>query len=182
METQVSAGRRLRWWLVVVVAFAGTAVAWAAGARSDGVVDPGQHSAFTRAELRGNWAQAERFPLLVPVVMPAGAGGVDEPGFGLDNVVVDPGAPARRRVWVSYYGSDAFGAEGEGFRVFQRPWPARGASPCGPSAKVPRLSRHIGNASVTVCSPALRTDPAARRYWAGVELTGDLEAVDWLQG
>ncbi len=141
-------------------------------------VDPGKHSAFTREQLRSNWRGAERFPLLVPARLPAGAEDpAAEVGFSLSNVVTDPVRHPSRRSWVSYYDSDVLGGS---FRIFQRPADQARQEPCGPVAGLPFVQRRVGDVVLTICSSDFSS--GSREYWDSVTFTGDLEEVGWLEG
>lgn len=143
--------------------------------------DPGRFSAFTREELRTNWKRAARFPLMVPADLPLDAGSGDEPGFVLENVVTDQGAPPARRVWVSYYETDVFGVPAS-FRVFQRPYSMTTDAPCGPATGQPFIERRIDEAVISICSSELSVDSPALKYWEKVTLTSELDDVGWLVG
>jgi hypothetical protein len=143
--------------------------------------DPGDFSAFTRHQLRTNWTKTELFPLLVPLRLPAGATSSDAPGFALDNVVVDTATAPSRRVWVSYYESDALG-QGVSVRIFQRPADTSTTRPCGPVKDQFHIERNISGAIVTICSNDLERNEKARRYWKTTTFTDDLGRVRWLEG
>ncbi len=146
---------------------------------ADVTKDPGEHSAYTPEQLRTNWPGTNRFPLLVPARMPAGAESHPESAFDLDIVNSDPAT----RVWVSYYEFDALEAGHTSFRIFQRPRQMPNRRPCGPMPMehVEFVERHIADAVVTVCSTAIAPGSSAREYWQSVPFTNDYEAVDWLK-
>lgn len=142
--------------------------------------DPGRFSGFTRAELRTIGADATSFPLVVPQVLPDGAGSGDEPGFVLSSVTFDRGVPAARQVWLSYYLVDVLGSPAATFRVFQRRGGEASVRPCG-AVDQPFVQRRVGSTTITVCSAALSAGSKARTYWSRVTLTSDLEEVTWLK-
>lgn len=170
-----------RGWLLLagVVLVAGTIVGLSG--RED-ESDPGEFSAYTRAELREVRKNATRFPVVVPVTLPAGADVGDEPGFSLISVSTDPRYRPARRVWVSFYIAEVLGGPGTSFRVFQRRGDVRTTRPCGGATDQPFLKRTVGDAVLTICSRELWPGSKARHYWKTVELTSDLDDVDWLRG
>lgn len=148
---------------------------------NSGVGGPGDHSAFTRTELRTNWDHPDEFRLLLPTTMPAGAEKHPEVGFRLTNVVTDPLNEQPRRVWVSYYESDALGNVGASFRVFQRPRSMAESEPCGPmGASTPVVTRELDGATLSICGLDLESE-LARDYWEKVAFTSDLSDVSWLR-
>ncbi len=182
MTIQTMSPRRRLWAAVSALGFCASLLGFV-GSQAHGEVEYlGKHSAFTREELRTNWPGAERFPLLVPARLPPGAETHPEIGFSLDNVVTDPVRDASKRVWLSYYESDVLGDLGTSFRIFQRPVQVPSGKPCGPVGDVPFVQRRIGSAVVTICSSAVSSGSPARKYWAGVTFTSDLESVEWLRG
>ncbi len=171
MTIRVVSARR---WLVI----AAIALSVSACSVSNDDVDPGQHSAFTREQLRSNWDGAERFPVLVPARLPTGAEEMDGGlGFSLSNVVTDPVRHPSRRSWVSYYDSDVLGGS---FRIFQRPAQEARQEPCGPVAGLPFVQRRVGDVVLAICSSDFSS--GNREYWDSVTFTGDLEEVGWLKG
>lgn len=143
--------------------------------------DPGPFSTFTGDQLAGSWKNADRFPLLVPATMPAGAEDSDEPGFELADVVVEPTEPAVRRVWLTFYEARALDTTDTQVRVFQRPLdtPPSAVGPCG-AASLPHLDRTLGEARLTICGLALASNPKARAYWTSVRFTADYDQVGWI--
>lgn len=169
-----------RGWVLLtgVVLVAGTIVglSW----RND-EKDAGEFSAYTRAELSDVRKNASRFPVVVPVTLPAGAGVGDEPGFSLISVSTDPRYRPARRVWVSFYIAEVLGGPGASFRVFQRPGDVLTTRPCGATDQ-PFLKRTVGDAVLTICSRELLPGSKARDYWKRVELSTQLDEVEWLRG
>lgn len=141
----------------------------------------GPYSAFTRHQLRTNWPRADKYPVLVPKRLPAGAATAPEVGFYLSNVVTDSSIAPGKRSWVSYYDSDVLGGKGSSFRVFQRH--AKGAERgCGPMGNVRSVVRKVGHSRITICSKDLATRSEARHFWKTVALTHNYAKVSWLRG
>ena len=176
MTTRVaSAGR----WLVIAAITLSVSACSVSFEYGNDDVDPGQHSLFTREQLRSNWGEgANRFPVLVPARLPAGAEEMDGGlGFSLADVATDPRYRPSRREWVSYYESDVLGGS---FRVFQRPADEARRKPCGRNAGQPFIQRRVGGVVLTICSADFSN--RSREYWRSVTFTEDFEKVGWLEG